>query len=190
MCGIFGVVCSSDQQVDRDLARSLAVSLLRHSETRGREAAGIAVHDGEQIQVLKQGGSVKDFLKNPKLHDLLDRALARFEAGKTIAITGHSRLATNGAQSNSDNNQPVVTEGGAVALHNGIIVNDRKLAERHAIAPISELDSEVLARLLGKKLAESGDLVDATRATFAELEGAASIAMMFDNLDVMLLATN
>src|SRR5215208_6827570 len=74
-CGTFGVICSSDQQVDRNLARSLALSLLRHSESRGREAAGIAVHDGEKIQVLKQSGSVSDFLKNRKLHELLDRGL-------------------------------------------------------------------------------------------------------------------
>src|SRR6478752_10465232 len=98
MCGIFGVICSSDTQVDRDLVRSLAMSLLRHSETRGREAAGIAVHDGEQIQIFKQGGSVSDFIKNPKLDALLARALRNFEAGKPIAITGHSRLATNGTQ--------------------------------------------------------------------------------------------
>jgi asparagine synthetase B (glutamine-hydrolysing) len=189
MCGIFGVICSSDQQVDRDLARSLAISLLRHSETRGREAAGIAVHDGEQIQVFKQGGSVSEFLRNPKLHQLLDVALSRFSHGKTIAITGHSRLATNGTQADLANNQPVIT-GGAVALHNGIVVNDRKLAERYAMAPQSELDSEILAALLRKKLDDSGDIVAAARATFAEIEGAASIAMMFDNFDVMLLATN
>ena len=190
MCGIFGVICTSDGHLDRDLARALAISLLRQSETRGREAAGIAVHDGEQIQVLKQGGSVTDFLANPKLHQLLDRALARFEPGKTIAITGHSRLATNGTQSNVDNNQPVISHG-AVALHNGIVVNDRALAERYPIiAPQGELDSEVLAGLLRTKLDASRDLVAATRATFAEIEGSASIAMLFDNLDVMLLATN
>ena len=129
MCGIFGVICSSDHEVDRDLARALAISLLKHSETRGREAAGMAVHDGEQIQVLKQGGSVSDFLKNPKLHELLDRALASVRgAARTIAITGHSRLATNGTQPNTANNQPVITHG-SVALHNGIIVNDRQLAD-------------------------------------------------------------
>jgi glutamine---fructose-6-phosphate transaminase (isomerizing) len=190
MCGIFGVVCTSDQQVDRTLARALAIALLKHSETRGREAAGIAVHDGEEIQVLKQGGSVTDFLANPKLHSLLDRALARFETGKTIAITGHSRLATNGAQSDIANNQPVVTHG-SVALHNGIVVNDRALSERYpVIAPVSELDSEVLAGLLRTKLDTMKDLVAATRATFAEIEGSASIAMLFDNFDVMLLATN
>jgi asparagine synthetase B (glutamine-hydrolysing) len=189
MCGIFGVICTNDGVVDRGLARALAISLLRHSETRGREAAGIAVHDGAQIQVLKQGGSVSDFLANPKLHALIDRGLDAFTAGKTIAITGHSRLATNGTQSDSHNNQPVVT-GGAVALHNGIVVNDRQLLARYMIEPRGELDSEVLAALLLEKLRESKDLVAATRATFAEIEGSASLAMLFDNFDHMLLATN
>lgn len=188
MCGIFGVICVSDRQADRELARTLAVSLLRYSETRGREAVGLAVHDGQRIEVLKQSGSVTDFLGTPKLHQLLDGALQR--ATKTLAITGHSRLATNGTQSNSDNNQPVITRG-AVALHNGIVVNDRELATRYpAMQRQGELDSEVLAVLLRTKLDETKDLVAAARATFAEIEGSASIAMMFDDLDVMLLATN
>lgn len=196
MCGIFGVVCSSDQGQDRELARSLAISLLRYSESRGREAVGIAVHDGERIEVLKQGGSVGDFLRNPKLHALLDRASERNAAAraagrpKALAITGHSRLATNGTQSNVDNNQPVITHG-SVALHNGIVVNDRALAARYPLITLNgELDSEVLAGLLRTKLDETSDLVAATRDTFAEIEGSASIAMLFDNLDVMLLATN
>jgi hypothetical protein len=190
MCGIFGVICSSEQPADRKLARSLAISLLRHSETRGREAVGMAVHDGERISVLKQGGSVTDFLENPKLHAMLDEAFARIQPGKAIAVTGHSRLATNGAQSNVDNNQPVITRG-SVALHNGIIVNDRAIAARYpVITPQGELDSEVLAALLRAKLDATKDLVAAARATFSEIEGSASLAMMFDDLDVMLLATN
>src|SRR5258706_11068213 len=103
MCGIFGVISRAN---DAALARDLAESLLRYSETRGREAAGIAVHDGERIEVLKQSGSVREFLANPQLHEVLDGALA--SATKTLAITGHSRLATNGAQSNIENNQPVI----------------------------------------------------------------------------------
>ena len=188
MCGIFGILCASERGTARDLARELATSLMRYSETRGREAVGMAVHDGQRIEVLKQGGSVSDFLASPKLKQLLDGALAR--ATNTLAITGHSRLATNGTQSNIDNNQPVITRG-AVALHNGIVVNDRQLEARYpAIARHGELDSEVLAALLRTKLDETGDLVAATRATFREIEGSASIAMMFDDLDVMLLATN
>jgi glutamine---fructose-6-phosphate transaminase (isomerizing) len=190
MCGIFGVICAGRGRVDAPLARDLALALLKHSETRGREAAGIAVHDGREIQVLKQGGSVSEFLASPKLHALLDRGLAQFGPGKTIAITGHSRLATNGTQSNVDNNQPVITHG-SVALHNGIVVNDRELADRYPIiAPQSELDSEVLAGLLRTKLDASNDLVAATREAFAEIQGSASIAMLFDNLGIMLLATN
>jgi asparagine synthetase B (glutamine-hydrolysing) len=186
MCGIFGVICSSEHVADRDLAQRLAIALLRYSETRGREAVGLAVHDGSRIEVLKQGGSVTAFLDSPKLK----RLLATPRPGSTLAITGHSRLATNGTQSNVDNNQPVITHG-AVALHNGIIVNDRALAARYPVlAPQSELDSEVLAALLRAKLDDSHDLVAATRATFAEIEGSASVAMLFDNLDVMLLATN
>jgi asparagine synthetase B (glutamine-hydrolysing) len=191
MCGIFGVICSSDSATD--LARDLALSLLRFSETRGREAVGMAVHDGERIEVLKQGGSVSDFLENPQLHALLAGATGRWrnrKSAKALAITGHSRLATNGTQSNVDNNQPVITRG-SVALHNGIIVNDRGIAARYpAIRTTGELDSEVLAALLRAKLDETHDLASATRATFGEIEGSASIAMMFDDLDVMLLATN
>ncbi|MDQ3296072.1 MAG: hypothetical protein M3619_05790 [Myxococcota bacterium] len=196
MCGIFGVISASERDVDRALVRSLTIALLRFSETRGREAVGIAVHDGERIDVLKQGGSVTDFLANPGLHALLDGALDRYDArraaggGTALAIAGHSRLATNGAQSNVDNNQPVITRG-AVALHNGIVVNDQRIVAKYPqIVRQGELDSEILAGLLRAKLDEHGDLAVATRATFAELEGSASIAMLFDDLDAMLLATN
>jgi asparagine synthetase B (glutamine-hydrolysing) len=186
MCGIFGVICAGDAP----LARELAIALLRYSESRGREAVGIAVHDGRQIDVLKQGGSVTDFLANPKLHELLDGAIARWQPGTSLAIVGHSRLATNGTQSNVDNNQPVITHG-SVALHNGIVVNDRALAQLYPNLTLQgELDSEVLAALLRTKLDAGADLVAATRDTFAEIQGSASIAMLFDNLDVMLLATN
>src|SRR5262249_54104458 len=196
MCGIFGIVCATDLTLDRDLARSLALSLLRFSQTRGSEAAGIAVHDGERIEVLKQGGSVADFLANPKLSALLDAGFDPYDRrrqagnGSALAIVGHSRLATNGSQSNDDNNQPVITRG-AVALHNGIVVNDRALQARHPrLVRRGDLDSEILAGLLRARLDDTKDLVAATRDTFAQIEGSASIAMLFDDLAAMLLATN
>jgi len=193
MCGIFGVLCASDPsrpgaiQADLDLTRSLALSLLKHSESRGKEAVGIAVHDGARIEVLRQSGSVTDFLGTPKLHQLLGDAQRR--ATRTLAIVGHSRLATNGTQSNPDNNQPVIVRG-AVALHNGIVVNDAALEQRFSLGRTGELDSEVLTALLRAEVAAAKDLVAGTRATFAEIEGSASIAVMFEDLDVMLLATN
>jgi len=196
MCGIFGVLCAGDERVDSEFARSLVVSLLRFSETRGREAAGLAVHNGKSIEVLKQAGSVTQFLRSPRFREILDRTLAGYETrrrgggGFSLAITGHSRLVTNGTQSNDDNNQPVITHG-TVLIHNGIVVNDRTLAARYPeLDPQSEVDSEVLAALLRKKLDEKGDLVAAARETFAEIEGSASISMLFDHLECLLLATN
>jgi glucosamine--fructose-6-phosphate aminotransferase (isomerizing) len=195
MCGIFGILCAPDARLDGDAGRALVVALLRASETRGREAVGLAVHDGTQIAVLKQGGSVAEFLKNPRLQSLLGDTFARRDGAvnghrRALAITGHSRLVTNGFQSNQDNNQPVITHG-AVALHNGIVVNDRALVARHpALRVRGEVDSEVLAALLRSELDQSGDLVAATRTTFAEIEGSASIAMLFDDRDEVLLATN
>lgn len=194
MCGIFGIVFGKDERVDRETSRQLVLSLLTLSETRGREAAGLAVHDGQRIEVLKQSGSVSAFLASERLRGVLDRAFERHEQAKQsggawLAIAGHTRLVTNGFQSNDDNNQPVITAG-CVALHNGIIVNDRALAGRHPELSIkSEVDTEVLAALLGSRLG-SGDLVSATRSTFAEVEGSASVSMFFDELDCMLLATN
>ncbi len=194
MCGIFGVVFSKDERIERQTSRALVVSLLELSETRGREAAGLAVHDGKHIDVLKQSGSVTEFLASKRLHDVLDRAFDQYQAasangGSWLAITGHTRLVTNGFQSNDDNNQPVIT-GGAVALHNGIIVNDRAIALRHPELTIrSEVDTEVLAALLNSRL-RTEDLVSATRSTFLEVEGSASISMLFDDTDCMLLATN
>jgi asparagine synthetase B (glutamine-hydrolysing) len=188
MCGIFGVVCASDQRTERELTRQLIVTLLKSSETRGREAVGVAVNDGARIEVLKQPGSVTAFLRNARFHELLDGAIAR--PTKLLAFTGHSRLATNGTQANHENNQPVIARG-SVTLHNGIVVNDRALLERYPqLAPRGDLDSEVLARILRMKLDERGDLVAATRETFGEISGSASIAMMFNDLDKLLLATN
>jgi glutamine---fructose-6-phosphate transaminase (isomerizing) len=196
MCGIFGILCAGDDRISPEFARSIVLSLLRFSETRGREAAGLAVHNGTRIEVLKQAGSVATFLKNPRFQDLLGRSLESFAERRSradsmaLAITGHSRLVTNGAQSNDDNNQPVVAHG-SVVIHNGIVVNDRELARRYPdLAPKSEVDSEILVALLRKKLDEHGDLVGATRATFAEIEGSASVSVLFDHLECLLLATN
>ena len=44
--------------------------------------------------------------------------------------------------------------------------------------------------MLRTELDASKDLVTAARLTFRALEGSASVAMLFDHLDTMLLATN
>ncbi len=196
MCGIFGVVYGRDPAINSGFAASVVETLFRCSEARGKEAAGLAVYDGRAINVLKQAGSVDEFLAHPKYREVMDAALLRWsEAQKsggeaTLAITGHSRLVTNGAQTEGDNNQPVVARG-SVVIHNGIIVNESELWRRNPdLVRRAQVDTEVLANLLRKHFNASGDLVWATRRTFSEIEGAASVACFLDDARNLLLATN
>ncbi len=196
MCGIFGIVCRQESGVSGEQAGRLVRGLLEASKTRGREAAGLAVHNVESIEVLKQAGSVEDLLANPRFKSLLERSLSAFDARRTkgraqaLAITGHSRLVTNGFQSNDDNNQPVISRG-SVGIHNGIIVNDRAIATaRPQLVLHSEVDSELLVGLLRSEFDACGDLIEASRRTFETIEGSASLSMLFDVVPCLLLATN
>ncbi len=196
MCGIFGVVFGKDTQLTAAFAGGLIDRLYRDSQTRGSEAAGLVSFNGQTIDVLKQAGSVEDFLESRKYRELRARALERYRencnSGSQIGLvwTGHTRLVTNGFQSNSANNQPVVALG-AVAVHNGIVVNDAALWRRHPeLARSSEVDTEILVTLLRRYRDESGDLAAAVQRLFGELEGSVSTGVLFDDQDDLLLATN
>lgn len=196
MCGIFGVVYGRDARIHPAFASTVVETLFRCSESRGKEAAGLAVYDGRSINVLKQAGSVDHFLAHPKYRELMDAALTEWAVANregrpaALAMTGHSRLVTNGAQTEGDNNQPVVARG-AVLIHNGIIVNESELWRRNPdLERKADVDTEVLANLLRKHFDQSGDVVWATRRTFSEIEGAASVACFLDDVKQLLLATN
>jgi hypothetical protein len=196
MCGIFGVVLGRDPALTSEFAGSLVERLFRFSESRGREAAGLAVHSGESIDVLKQAGSASEFVRSAGYRELMDRALGRHAENlrqgtqRALAITGHSRLVTNGLQSAPENNQPVVA-GGVVGIHNGIIVNEGELWSAHPdLVRRSQVDTEVLVQLLRKHLDREGDVIAATRRTYGEIFGSASVALLLEDLDDLLLATN
>jgi glucosamine--fructose-6-phosphate aminotransferase (isomerizing) len=196
MCGIFGVVFGRDERITTSFAGQGIEKLYRCSQTRGSEAAGLAVHHGAGIEVLKQAGTVDRFLENPRYIEILRGALEKYarnlaaDAPVRLAMIGHTRLVTNGFQSNVDNNQPVVARG-TVGIHNGIIVNDEELWTRHReLVRESEVDTEVLVSLVRSDFDRTGDLAGATQRAFAEIQGAASVAFLFDSLDALLLATN
>lgn len=196
MCGIFGVVFGKDTSITATFAGQVIDKLYRFSQTRGSEAAGLVSFNGESIDVLKQAGSVDSFLESRKYHELSTRALERYQENREsnapvgLAWTGHTRLVTNGFQSNSDNNQPVVARG-TVAVHNGIIVNDAELWRRYPdMRRTSEVDTEVLVNLVRRFRDETDDIVAGVQRAFRELYGAASTGMLFDDLDDLLLATN
>src|SRR5262245_34798072 len=102
MCGIFGVVRSHGDTLSRADKRLFERLFLR-SASRGKEAAGVALlpaRAGEPAEILKADMAPADLVS----HRAYRRLLSRIPAACAI---GHSRLVTNGTQSNARNNQPV-----------------------------------------------------------------------------------
>jgi glutamine---fructose-6-phosphate transaminase (isomerizing) len=189
MCGIFGAVIAKDSELraPAHLEQSLE-RLFRLSESRGKEAAGLAISNDDALAVYKAAIPAREMLKERGYKSFVREAAGGGVNG--LAFIGHSRLVTDGTREVNKNNQPVLARG-IVGIHNGIIVNHAKLWERHTdLRRQFDVDSEVIFALIRAGLERGQPLVEATRATFSELEGAASIAALFEDQDQLLLATN
>lgn len=186
MCGIFGLTLQKGSRRDfREIQRILE-RLVKLSESRGKEAAGLAITNGQQIDVLKsaQRGSV--FIKSQDFKTLASKWFTE-NNNISISIIGHTRLVTNGSMEHHENNQPIIRDG-IIGVHNGIIVNHKEIFERHSLARNSEVDTEALLALIARFKNES--LGQSVSNSFKEIKGEASVAMLFENEPVMILATN
>ena len=187
MCGIFGVVFGQSALRDKRKAK-LIERLFVLSETRGKEAAGVAFANGDSVGIYKSPSTASRMLRSPGYRRLVADNFRR--QGEPLTMIGHSRLVTDGERDVNHNNQPVEF-GGIVGVHNGIIVNDKALWERHSgLSRRTELDSEIIFALLSEQLDAGSSVESSLAAAFDELAGAASIAALFDNRDVVVLASN
>ena len=183
MCGILGI--TTKKEYPRQGLKEMAEILLKLSESRGKEAAGFAVKRKESIDVLKMPFGANDFLKSSAYKKFSESAF-----NGASSVIGHSRLATHGTELNNDNNQPVV-KGNAVCVHNGIIANDADLWRKYPqLKRNYQVDTEVFLALLQLFLSETGSIDQAVIKTFETIEGSASVAVLFNNRDIILLATN
>ena len=188
MCGIFGITVREDLNFDRKLIKSTVNDLFKLSESRGKEAAGMAIHSKEYIKVFKQPIPASVLIKNNEYNKILDGALVG--SNRPITIIGHSRLVTNGAQQNSENNQPVIKDG-IIGIHNGIIVNDRELWKKFPFLERKyEVDTEIMLSLIRHFYKDEKLLTNAINHSFKLIKGTASIALLFNDIDNLLLATN
>ena len=133
MCGIFGLVIENKFFED-EFIKTVVDQLFIYSETRGKEAAGIAFKIGNSIDILKKACRASQFIKDEKFKKLLKNKLS--DDKKTFSFIGHSRLVTNGFQFNNNNNQPVVTSD-LVGIHNGIITNCNDILKRYKDIKVS-----------------------------------------------------
>lgn len=192
MCGIFGVLANSSSPLSAKSITSTFNRLLTLSESRGKEAAGVAVVRDGVIRIYKQAMSPTEMMRTQDYRRLLAEALPDGTRHRqdSSAIIGHSRLVTNGAQNSRANNQPVITEEMA-GIHNGIIVNVQSLYDRFSsFQRTTDVDTEALFLLIGHFTKESGSLVKGVRQAYEQIYGVANIAVFFKDFKRLLLATN
>lgn len=196
MCGIFGLVLGKGTAMTAEVASRSLEELFQLSESRGMEASGAALLSRETIRVIKHPVAASDLIRRKEYREALRCVLGEREdrlSGvpfQTVAIMGHARLVTNGAQAIHDNNQPVVA-GGMVGIHNGIITNvDELWSQFPHLQRHYDIDTEVLLSLIRLSYAKRGSVAAAVSGAFRLIEGAASIAVLFEDLNCLLLASN
>ncbi len=170
MCGILGIIG------DRS-AVPLLVEGLKRLEYRGYDSAGVATLDAGQISRRRAEGKLVN----------LEARLEAEPLGGTIGI-GHTRWATHGAPT-ENNAHPHATDKVAL-VHNGIIENYQDIkAELSARGVVfeTETDTECVAQLVTRLLADGLSPEAAVANALARIEGAFAFAMIFaDHPDLLI----
>src|SRR5215469_7088874 len=191
MCGIFGVTVGEGSFRTGEMP-NLLKDLFLFSESRGKEASGIAVCSREKIRVLKSAVAASSMIRSRQYRQLIAETVGGTgeKLQEPMAIIGHSRLVTDGSRYEQGNNQPVLA-GDCVGIHNGIIVNNEEIWRQQSdLRRQYQVDSEVILALLRKSLREQASIITATQDIFRQIQGAASIAVLFRDYDRLLLGTN
>ncbi|MEO5634957.1 glutamine--fructose-6-phosphate transaminase (isomerizing) [Gaiella sp.] len=155
MCGIIGYVGPRE-------CKHLLLFGLERLEYRGYDSAGIALLESDGLRYTRAVGN----LQNLKL------AAGEAPSPATTGL-GHTRWATHGGVTEANAHPLAGDDPAEVAIVlNGIVENYRELRARlgeagHAFT--SETDAETVTHLIEEYY--DGDIVEATRLAFNELEG-------------------
>jgi len=161
MCGIVGFVGHQD-------AVPILIGGLARLEYRGYDSAGVAILQGNKIEVRRSVGKLVNLQKS-----LDEKAIKG-----TVGI-GHTRWATHGKP--SEQNAHPHRSRACVLVHNGIIENYQPLKqqlERDGYKFESETDTEVMAHLIDKYVHKGHNLADSVRAAIKDVRGSYAIAVI------------
>jgi glutamine---fructose-6-phosphate transaminase (isomerizing) len=195
VCGILGIAGWGGTLLTESALSKCLAALFRLSESRGKEASGLAIRTGSALSLFKRPDSATRMIRTEAYRRFLRECVKDIERSGDglvgpFAVIGHARLVTNGVQGIERNNQPVVSSG-AATVHNGIIVNEQRLWERYpGLVRCAEVDTEIIPALVQKFRADGASVADALGRAYAEIEGAASIAMLFSDWPGLALASN
>jgi len=164
MCGIVGYIGNRD-------AYPIIINGLKRLEYRGYDSAGIALYDGETIQLCKTKGKVADL---------------ELSVEKDICKTGnlgigHTRWATHGIPNDTNSHPHYSNSGDLVIIHNGIIENYASIKKElinRGYTFNSDTDTEVLVNLIEDvKKKENVKLGKAVQIALNQVVGAYAIAL-------------
>ncbi|WP_298487938.1 glutamine--fructose-6-phosphate transaminase (isomerizing) [uncultured Maribacter sp.] len=163
MCGIVGYIGHRD-------AFPIVIKGLQRLEYRGYDSAGIALFDGNNINLSKTKG---------KVEDLKDKSKEISLAG-TLGI-GHTRWATHGVPNDVNSHPHYSNSGDLVIIHNGIIENYesiKKALQNRDYTFKSDTDTEVLVNLIEEvQKTEGVKLGKAVQIALNQVVGAYAIAV-------------
>lgn len=188
MCGIFGLILSGKSKVDKKKLKPALDYLFKLSESRGKEASGIALLLNDSIDVYKSSKPASVLIKTDDYKNLFEK-IKNGSIISRLAVIGHARLVTNGNMSFNQNNQPVVKDN-SIVVHNGIITNDKELWEKYSLERKYDVDTEIILSLINYFHSKNIDLSNAVSNTYKNIEGSASIGALFKNSENLVLATN
>src|ERR1051325_9641939 len=163
MCGIIGYVGN------RDVVPVL-IGGLKKLEYRGYDSAGIAVVDGNGVEVVRAEGKLSN----------LESKLGETPLRGTFGM-GHTRWATHGKPNENNAHPHRDCTGKVVVIHNGIIENFLPLKQRlqkgeHEFK--TETDTEVVAHLIEENLKDGTKFTEAVKKTLKELDGHYALVMI------------
>jgi glutamine---fructose-6-phosphate transaminase (isomerizing) len=171
VCGIIGYVG------DRE-AKALLLHGLERLEYRGYDSAGIALREDEGLDYVRAVGNLQ-FLKDA----------AGSNGSRSRHGLGHTRWATHGGVTEQNAHPLTGCDDNKVAIVlNGIVENYRELresliADGHTFR--SETDAEVVVHLIERHY--DGDLIEAVRAAYADLEGHFAFVVIHHDHDQLLV---
>lgn len=190
MCGIWAFA-SIDKNITDHKTKAIIKTLFLLSETRGKEASGIAYCTKRNIRIYKAAVPSSLLIKDSGYQAYMDTCLKHSRKSDTaIAFMGHTRLATNGSESSGNNNQPVIAQHMAT-IHNGILVNVDELWKKYPNLNREHIvDTEIYVKLFEHHYHRLHNYYNALQAVYHEIEGMASTITMDGNGNSMIAASN
>lgn len=165
MCGIVGYVGEKHPN-------EILINGLKKLEYRGYDSSGIALKKGQDVQIIKSIGRIKNLEDKINSMDILS---------SNIGIA-HTRWATHGGV--TEVNAHPHRNGKVTLVHNGIIENAAQLKNElleEGVEFYGETDTEVAVALINKYY--DGNALFAIKKATSKLKGSYAFGIMFDDDD-------